>query len=158
MTNNGTNTDPAGADSARPKSGRPMPAASSVEGKLGRDLEELFAGLAFMVGTTGDLYSAEIIAERAHDLAAAWARLAKKNPRVRMIIESMVHGSAWGEAIMATAAVAIPIAAHHGLIPEGSPMPFTFGMVPPSDEVRAAGDRPTPGGPVPGGPVEPDQD
>lgn len=106
-------------------------------------LEDFFGGIAVAVMFTGDDHCANIIATQAEPLAEAWAELAKKNERVRRVIEMMLQGSAWGQVITVTAATVIPIAAHHGIYPKGFPMPFSFGIgpaPPASDEVRGAED------------------
>lgn len=109
--------------------------------KLETQLEDFFGGIGLMVAATGDTHCADVIVTQAKPLAEAYANLAKKNERVRRILEMMMEGSAWGQVITVTAATVIPIAAHHGLYPQGFPMPFSFGIgppPPPSDDVREA--------------------
>lgn len=43
--------------------------------------------------------------------------LAKSDPRVRHALDVALTGGAWGGFIVATASIAIPIAANHGLVP-----------------------------------------
>lgn len=112
--------------------------------ELRSQLEDLFGGVAIMVMTTGDEYCANVIATQAEPLAEAWSELAKKNARVKAMLEMLLQGSAWGQVVMVTAATVIPIAAHHGFYPKGFPMPFSFGVGPPppaSDDVREAGEK-----------------
>lgn len=117
--------------------GRPPPERPSVSRKgpvLQRQLAEFFAGASLAAMVAGDEFSANILAQQAEPLAAAWYRLAEQNPRVKAVIEKMVGGSAWGEALLVTAATVLPIAAHHKLIPPEVAGPF--GFVPKSPEVR----------------------
>jgi hypothetical protein len=109
--------------------------------KLETQLEDFFGGIALMVAAMGDQVCAEIIATQAKPLADAYGNLARKNERVRRMLEMMMEGSAWGQVITVTAATVIPIAAHHDLYPKGFPLPFSFGIgppPPPSDDVRDA--------------------
>lgn len=125
-----------------PEPPKPRPLRAN---ELKSALEDFFGGISIAVMFTGDEYCASIIATQAEPLAEAWAELAKKNVRVRRMIEMLLQGSAWGQVITVTAATVIPIAAHHGLYPKGAPMPFTFGLgppPPPSDEVNDAGEPP----------------
>jgi hypothetical protein len=111
--------------------------------ELESQLEDFFGMIALGIMTTGDEHCANVVATQAKPLSEAWAELAKKNTRVKRMIEMMLQGSAWGSVITVTAATVIPIAAHHGLYPQGFPMPFTFGVGPPppeSSEVKRAGD------------------
>lgn len=111
---------------------------------LQKQLEDLFGGVAIMVMTTGDDHCANVIATQAAPLAEAWTELAKKNTRVKAMLEMLLQGSAWGQVVMVTAATVIPIAAHHGFYPKGFPMPFTFGLGPPppaSSDVREAEEK-----------------
>lgn len=121
----------------------PAPERPSVPKRgpqLQRQLGEFFAGLSVAAGAAGDLYSAQVIAAKAEPMAEVWYRLAQQNDRVKAILERLVAGSAWGEAMVVTATVVLPIAHHHGLI-ELDP----FGLmamgapIPQSDEVGGAG-------------------
>jgi hypothetical protein len=115
------------------------------QAQLESALEDFFGGIALAIAFTGDMYCAEIVTTQAEPLAKAWGELAKKNARVKAMIEMMLQGSAWGQVITVTAATVIPIAAHHGFYPKGFPMPFTFGLgppPPPSEDVKAAEDSP----------------
>lgn len=133
------------ADPAPPIPQRPRPRAGSLEAKL----LDLFGSVAFMVAATGDLYCAQIITSQAEDVARAWIKLANENAQVKKLLSRLVEGSAWGEAIVTTLVMALPIAAHHGLVPAGMAMPF--GFVPPSEEVQdeAAGEYESPITPTP---------
>jgi hypothetical protein len=122
------------SDSSPPPARPRAPRQPSIE----KQLEEFFGVIAVAIGTTGDMYCAGVVAAQTKPLAEAWGELARKNDRVREIIERMMQGSTWGGVIFATMVTVIPIAAHHNLWPKGMPMPFDFGIgppPPPSDEV-----------------------
>lgn len=147
-----TSETPPGADSEKKPPPRRRPPR---EKPLKVQLEDLFGGMSLMVMASGDEYCANVIATQAEPLAIAWSELATKNPRVEMILRSILEGSAWGNVIVITAATVIPIAAHHGLYPAGFPMPFSFGLGPPpspevDQEQQRRGDGGTPPPPPPG--------
>lgn len=52
-------------------------------------------------------------------LAEALAKAADENPRVRDGLERMMAAGVWSGVVTAVAAIAIPIAANHGLLPKG---------------------------------------
>lgn len=118
--------------------GPSIPARSrSASRNLETRLEEFFGGVAVAIAATGDPVCSRHVARQAKPLASAWNNLARENPRVRKIIERALSGGAWGEVILVTSATVIPIAAHHGLLPDSFPVPFSFGIgVPESEEVR----------------------
>lgn len=102
-------------------------------------LRELFKGAADLVELAGDDYCSGIIRDRADHLAKAWGKLAKRNDTVYRILLTLTSTSEWGEAVMITLATAVPIAAHHGWLPEEAAMLSTMGfVVPPSQEVADA--------------------
>jgi hypothetical protein len=82
--------------------------------KLEEKLEELFSALALPFMLAGDKHCADIIAQGAPKMASAWVTLADENPGVKRVLNKLTEGSAWGGVILSTAAVAVPIAAHHG--------------------------------------------
>ena len=129
--------------------------ANTVEGKLARQLEDFLIQIGLGLALTGDEFSANVVATKAPEVAAAWARLAAKNPRVRQVLEAMMTASDWSTAVSATLGLVLPIAAHHGVLPARFMM---FGGVPESPEVAAAGGAPAgpipPADPIPpGGPI-----
>lgn len=142
------------ADGEQPKS--PRPKTSPRQPSIEKQLEEFFGFIAVAIGATGDMYCAQVVATQAKPLADAWGELARKNDRVRAIIERMMEGSTWGGVVFATMVTVIPIAAHHGLYPKGMPMPFDFGIgppPPPSEEV--SGEQSRTGHPSAGPPPAP---
>ncbi len=102
------------------------------EAALKAKLERQLTQVAFLV-SMADQFDAAVIAQNASNLAQAWTDLAAVDPRVRKALEGSVTGGAWLGAIGATLAVAVPILAHHGMIPS---LPFivTPGYASPESE------------------------
>lgn len=115
----------------------PPPRSTGRRPPLASQLEEFVGSLAIMA-TPVDSYAGEVIAFRSRELADAWARLAQKNPTVKRVLEGMMQGGSWGEVVMVSLSVAIPIAWNRGLVRDDIAMPFVMtGPVPPSADVRA---------------------
>lgn len=74
----------------------------------------------------GDDYCATIIAQRTPDLAKSLTALADENPAIKRTLNRMLEGSAWGGVALSVAAIVIPIAQHHNLVPGGDPFAFQF--------------------------------
>lgn len=123
------------------ENGQPPPERKPPTTRLGRDLYNLVSdiGMGFMVA--GDSYCGSILLDNAAQLATAWDNLAKRNARVKEVLEKLVSGGAYGEVLIATVGVALPIAQHHGIYPRSWPLPMSLGMAPPppSEEVRTHG-------------------
>lgn len=107
-------TRPAAGGKSRPAS-RP---------KLAPKLEELGGLIGTATYATGMarqnprlIYDAEIILGTVERLAAALEKLAAENPAVRRVLESLLAATAFGELAGAVLAIAVPIAANHGLLP-----------------------------------------
>lgn len=92
---------------------------------LEKRLEEFFVTVSMGVTFTGDFYSAEILRQSAENMAQAWNRLAQQDARVKRVIERMLDGGAWGQVISVNIAVALPIMQHHGIYPQGAPLPLS---------------------------------
>lgn len=93
---------------------KPKTRPKTASGRLEASLEELFSALALPFMLAGDTHCAGIIAKGAPEMASAWVKLADENPGVKRVLTKLTEGSAWGGVILSTAAVAVPIAAHHG--------------------------------------------
>jgi len=66
-----------------------------------------------------DHFDGQIIVDKSGDMAEALIELAKVNPSVRRMLESLVGVGAWSGVITVFGAqVALPIAVHHNLLPE----------------------------------------
>lgn len=131
----GLEADPAPDRPKRPR--RPRAAASSTPGdKPARErkdraprapraprttplrprLTEAIGGLGLVVSVF-DAYDGQVILAGADQLATSLDALAKENDNVRRALESALTGSAWGGVLFAATAIALPIMAHHGLVP-----------------------------------------
>jgi len=104
---------------ARPRTDAKAKAPGSGKGRkpeLQVRIEGGFMTIALGVSVL-NFQDGQIIGENAEALGAAWYKVARQNEAVRVFFERMTQTGAWGEAIAATAMVAIPIAQHHDLIP-----------------------------------------
>lgn len=86
---------------------------------------ELISGLTSTVELLGvgvsflDEFDGDVIHDKATIIAEAFVELSHHNPRVRKLLEQLVTGSAWGGVLMVVGTeVALPIAIHHGMLPE----------------------------------------
>lgn len=108
-------------DSENPKSrkstkprGRPL--------ALEKELEEFFMQTGAML-MMADQFDGLVVINQAGDNAAALAKLANKNARVKKALEALVNMSAMSAVVGVVGATAIPILMHHGVIPPAMPMP-----------------------------------
>ena len=95
------------------------PAANTARGRRERRLLEQFGAIGATV-TAFDQVCGPAILEGAPRLAAALARLADENPAIARALDAGLTGSAWFELTLAVGAIALPIAAHHNLLPGGA--------------------------------------
>lgn len=129
---------------------KPTPKRSAKPPGRPRSLEgRLEAALMMMAGApamAGDFYTAQVLTNAAPEYARAWATLAQENAQVKKYLENLLKGGAWGEVIMLTVAIAIPIGARYGIVPRGAVFgpfaafaPAEDGVEPPSpaDETGA---------------------
>jgi len=105
---------------------------------LGKPLTDLFTTMGTMLILVDD-YDGTVVVENAERLAKQLDEIAKNNPGVQAALERLVSGSQWGGVVATFGAVAVPIAARHGLIPQMTPA--LFRQTPPP-EVRPLGRRP----------------
>lgn len=63
------------------------------------------------------------LARRAPELAAAFAKLAEQNPRVRKLLEGSLTSSAWLGVCFALGGLGLELAQNHRALPAPSPMP-----------------------------------
>lgn len=87
--------------------------ATTLERDLKATLDGVATALLFV-----NTFDGQIVAQHSDKLASSWARLAAKNAGVRRVLTALTTGSAYGEVVIATLLVAIPILANHKLIPE----------------------------------------
>lgn len=120
----GPDGEPEAETEAPPKKGaRPRPGTASPTRKpsspasLQAQLAELITGLGGAVAFANPV-DGQIIADQADALASALDRLAKQNPMVRRVLQSLLIGGAWGEVLsVVVLGVVLPIAMNHGALP-----------------------------------------
>lgn len=112
------------------------PRAGSLESRLA----EVFASSALLPAMTGDTYSAFIIGTRSSKFAHDLAELAKVNPRIKRILESMLDGGAYGGVFFSGAALLLPILWSYGILPAPPIDPFAafYTQLPPGVVPRSA--------------------
>lgn len=82
---------------------------------LDRRIEEQITGIGILVVAMGDEVCGGAILDGSERLAKSLKHLADENPRVKRTLESFLATSAWGEVVMATGAIALPILSHHNV-------------------------------------------
>lgn len=116
----------AGGSSEKPRAPR---APSSTN--LKKSLQDTFTLIG--VGVTAvNQYDGAVILKNAEGLAKSLDHLANENPSVKRALESMLVASAWGAVLTSCAAISVPVAANHGLLPPH--MAMLFGCPPPDIE------------------------
>jgi hypothetical protein len=115
---------------------------------LQASLEELFAAPALAYSFVGDEWAAQLITTRSKDFARDCYELAQKNPAVKRLLTRLVEGSAVGAVLVSGAAILVPLAQHHGLLPGADPFALFY---PPLPDAPRAGPivPPPPTGPGP---------
>lgn len=106
--------------------------------KLEDTLEQFFNQIALVVSAF-NFEDGEVIRTNATTLAEAWGKLAREDERVAQAIDKLTKGSAWGGVLFSTGAVAVGIAANHGVLerfapsmPPGVEVPMPSPPSPPS--------------------------
>lgn len=148
-SNNSRRKSPEADTPPDPNKGRQKPKTSlNPEGKrtpkwakLEQELVQMYSALALPFAAVGDEFCANVIAGNAETLASGWIDLAQQNPNVEKVLQSLVTGGAWGGVIMTHAFVALPIAAHHNLIPGpvGQRIGMMFGLTPSEQSPNGTG-------------------
>lgn len=85
--------------------------------QLERKLQEFFGAIGSAVFFF-DQHCGAVLLEGSERMAHALTNLANQYPTVRRTLESMTQAGAIGEVVIAGATVAMPIMAHHGLLPQ----------------------------------------
>lgn len=114
----------------RPKDRAPKRKATGAPKppSLASDLRRTFKMLGTVV-SVADPYCGKVLIDRSGPTADALARLAAEDPRVARWLRTIGKAGPYGALVIAVGELALPIAAHHGLIaPElavltGSPVP-----------------------------------
>jgi hypothetical protein len=129
---------------AKPKDRR-APSGVPRKPPLSKDLRRVFTLVGTVVSAAGDTYCGGILIDRSGPLADALARLASEDARIAKWIARASSVGPYGALVVAAAEVAVPIAAHHGLIGSGwaelvgAPSPTAPAPEPepsPTDEVK----------------------
>lgn len=103
---------PAGRKRPEPATRKPS-SPVSLQAQLAELLTGIGGAVAFANPTDG-----QIIASQAEPLASALDRLAKQNPAVRRVLQSLLIGGAWGEVLSVVAfGIVLPIAMNHNALP-----------------------------------------
>lgn len=95
-------------------------------------LREFLLGTAAMA-KVADEFTGTAIELKAEELAYGWAKLAQEDPRVSKALSMLFEGSAWAEAVIPTASLALMILWHYEiLVPNklGATISFANGMLP----------------------------
>lgn len=96
---------------------KPTVRKSKKSDELRSDLEVTFAMLAMGVAAWNPDDGA-VVMEGSTRLAKALVHASEKNPKLRKVLENMTTGFAYSELVAACMAIAIPIMANHGMLPE----------------------------------------
>jgi hypothetical protein len=108
--------------------------------RMEADLSQLYVNVGVMAGViggqTGDL-AGTVVARRADLLAGSWIDLAERDQRVRTAIKRLLQGNAWSGVIFAHVAVALPIAAVAGVLPEPIAQKVMIGLMVQDPELYA---------------------
>jgi hypothetical protein len=96
--------------------GGSVPRASGKDARLRQDLTTMLGGvgMALMLVET---YDGLVIMDRTPATVDALMEVAAQNPKFRKTLEQMVTVSVWSQVSLAVAGIALPIAAHHGILP-----------------------------------------
>lgn len=116
--------DPPSNSEGEPKKKRGRPPGSVGNAKIAlieNSLNELLTIPAMAFASMGDEQCAWILAgdnSPGRQWSKSMANLAKQSVSVRNVLLKLNEGGAWGGVIVSTLMVAMPIAAHHGALPE----------------------------------------
>lgn len=98
------------------KPGRPSKAEASA-----KQITGTIAGIGVAVSMF-DAFDGQVIIERADDLGTSLAELAATNPKVQRALDALSTGTSWAAVLSVAAGIVIPIAGHHGLLPDQAVM------------------------------------
>lgn len=96
----------------RPKGSRSM--ASYV--KIEEELNATMGAVGIMVSVR-DPYCGGVVLDRGPALSEALTALARQNPRVRKALSSAIATTSWTGVIAVSLSIAVPILAHHKIVP-----------------------------------------
>ncbi len=129
----GTSKPSPGSGPPRGARGRPRkdraPAAKPRAPSLKADLRRVFKIVGAVVGVA-DPYCGGVLVDHSGAFCDALARLAAEDPRIARWLAALGKAGPYGALALAAGELAIPIAAHHGLVaPEAT---ILVGVTPPS--------------------------
>lgn len=122
-----TATGPRARKDAAPKRGPGRPPKPDLGKKVAELVESIgtaLTGAAMISGSKQTAYDAAVLLERADDVGEMMGQLAKENPAIARSLERLFTVSGWGKVSMTLAAVVLPIAANHGMMPPILAAPF----------------------------------
>jgi len=125
------------------RGGRKRPRANAGKGRTrsAASLRQPIEQTLTLVGTvvaTFDPFDGMVIVGRAEQTARALEQAAEANPAIRAALERLVSGgSGWGAVVGALAPIVLPIAWHHGVLPD---LPMLRDLAP--DEAQPFATRP----------------
>lgn len=105
--------------------------SKATDAEIRTAIDAIFVGVG-SVWSSFDPHCGFILIDRGPKVTDALVAASKDNPRLREALASFVTASTWGAVISAGMMVAVPIAAHHGLLPE-----TTLSLVGLTDEEKA---------------------
>lgn len=98
-------------------SGDRAPRGAKRSPLLERKLQEFMGAIGSAVFFF-DQHCGAVLLEGSERMAHALANLANQYPSVRRTLEAMTQAGAVGEVVIAGATIAMPIMAHHGMLPQ----------------------------------------
>ena len=77
-----------------------------------------------------DPFDGTVIVQGSSTLATALVNTSEKSPKLRNVLERMVSTWTYSELVLAVAGIAVPILAHHGVLPPQAAAQFFAGFAP----------------------------
>jgi len=128
---NGTDKAPArGRGRGRPPGRKDLPL---IEETIGQYVTLIGVGLGSLPNPKLQA-DGIVIVQQSDSFSHAWCELAKTDTRVYNALRKLCVGGAWGGVVIASAGIAMPIAANHGLIPAFVASMFASGSEEESDD------------------------
>jgi hypothetical protein len=116
----------AGAKGTRPPVGAPTKRRGQAIARKITQLVHFTAGIV----TLRDPFDGAVLAAGAPKLGETYGAVLERHPRVLAALEQFEQGGVYGAAAVATLTVALPIAAHHNLLPAGPLVALANAMIP----------------------------
>lgn len=123
------------SSSETPPKRRGRPPGRPSKAPLQKRLQEAFGAIGLVISMRNP-YDGRAILEGAERLSTALDHLARENSSVRRTLEMVLAGGVYGEVLFAVAAIALPIAANHGMLPEQAWQPMSVLFSLPTNERR----------------------